>query len=69
MGFNIFHGIIVIFRNNLHRFLDFYHGTNLGAPSPKAILHYKTAIKFKVYKWVAMSASLSISQILLNCPQ
>jgi hypothetical protein len=25
-----------VFRNSLNEFLDFYHGTNMGAGSPKA---------------------------------
>jgi hypothetical protein len=28
--------MFVIFRNNLNRFWDFYHGTNLGVGSSKA---------------------------------
>ncbi len=30
--------LFIIFRNNLNGFRDFYHGTNMGASSPKALL-------------------------------
>jgi hypothetical protein len=30
--------MFAIFRNNLNEIWDFYHGTNMGAGSPKAVM-------------------------------
>jgi catabolite regulation protein CreA len=32
--------VFIIFRNNLNEFWYFYHGTNMGAGSPKALIHW-----------------------------
>jgi hypothetical protein len=34
-----FHGIFIIFRNNLDKIFYFYHGTNVGASSSKACIY------------------------------
>jgi len=35
----IFNGAFEIFENNSNEFLDFYHGTNKGSGSPKAMVY------------------------------
>jgi hypothetical protein len=51
--------IFVIFRNDLNEFWDFfYHGTNVGAGSPKAYYHsnFKKIEKKKIKKLLRNSA-------------